>query len=115
MTIQPKRGSHGSPDWYLQRLSAVVLLFLSPAVLWLVVTIAHGNVDQATMQHWLAMPLVQLAHTLFAIAVLWHGYLGVKIIMEDYIHASGWRAAMLAMLQLIAFATLVFWLAHIWL
>ncbi len=108
------RGQHGSPEWYFQRLSAIVLLCLSPAVLWLVIGIEQGQLNQVMIQHWLTMPLVQLAHSLFAVAVLLHGYLGVKIIMEDYLHQAKWRVATLAVVQLIAVATLIFWLTAIW-
>jgi len=113
--IHASLARHGVQEWYLQRLSAVVLLFLAPVALWLVIAVTHGTFNQTTLQIWLANPLIRVGHSLFALAVLLHGYIGIKIIIEDYLHHAMLRTVVIAVVQVISLATLVFWIGHIWL
>lgn len=108
-------GRHGVEEWYMQRVSAVVLLLLAPVVLWGVVVVAHGDVSQVLVLAWLASTPVRLAHSLFAFAVLIHAYIGCKIILEDYLHQPMLRMLTLAALQVVAVVALVFWISRIWL
>jgi len=108
----------GSSDWLRQRVSGLLLI---PLGLWLGFALAHlpsVGYDQAL--GWLRAPWnAFLAVAVAALAFL-HGHLGLRVIIEDYVHirpvkvaclllaqfacAAGGLAAVLAILR-IAFGT----------
>jgi len=77
-----KTGVH---HWWMQRLSAVALV---PLVLWFVYSmIAASHTDHATgILAFLSSPLQAGAMMLFIVTGLYHGCLGVQVIVEDYVH-----------------------------
>jgi len=105
--------SGGLAEWLWQRASAIVVALLLPLPVWLLAKVAGGISQQAFLQ--LVDTLaVRVAHTLLALAVLVHAWVGVKVILDDYLHRIGWRA--LALLAwTVAVVTLgIWWLAVVW-
>jgi succinate dehydrogenase membrane anchor subunit len=102
--------------WRAQRISALALI---PLVLWLVESLlAHLGEDRAQVRAWLGQPIpAVLAAALIAVA-FFHLALGVRVVLEDYVHAPGRLAAALianrvacwalALIALGAVATLAF-------
>jgi succinate dehydrogenase / fumarate reductase membrane anchor subunit len=88
----------GLRTWLLQRISAVYLaVFLVYALvyLWL-----NPQPDYAAWRAWIANPAVSIACAGFVLALLIHGWVGLRDVTLDYVHHLGLR---LAVLTLIAF------------
>ena len=83
----------GTRHFVAQRVTAVILIFLG---LWFAVSIigidifAHGVVVA-----FVADPLNVFLLTLLTVTLAYHSYLGVQVVIEDYVHASGLKAASL--------------------
>lgn len=82
MKIAPstKTGSH---HWIMQRMSAIALI---PIVIWLVLSvlqIVHDPVNY--MPIFFAYPLNTFMGVLFIAVSLYHGSLGMRVLIEDYI------------------------------
>jgi len=106
-------GHSGLFDWYLQRLSAVVLACLLPMALMLVWWVYDGGWSQLELLTWLDSFVVRVLHTLLILALMAHGYVGLKVIFEDYIH-TGWRVLLLGLMLVAMVLFAVWWLALIW-
>ncbi len=90
--------------WLAERVSAVVLLLLTA---WLVASfIAHTGSDYATLIAWLRKPLATILMALLLIALFWHTALGLRVVIDDYIH-SGARIPMLILMRLVCAALAV--------
>ena len=82
MKIAPsaKTGSH---HWIMQRISALGLI---PIVIWFVLSILQIVQDPVNyMPVFFAYPLNAFMGVVFVIFSLYHGSLGMKIVIEDYI------------------------------
>ncbi len=83
----------GTRHFVAQRVTAILLVFLG---LWFAVSIigidvlAHGVVIA-----FVADPLNVILLTLLTITLAYHSYLGVQVVIEDYVHANGIRVASL--------------------
>lgn len=94
----------GSTHWWRQRLTAVALI---PLGLWLCVGL--GSLDDFAYESvsvWMGDPLTSIMLVLTAIALSHHSYLGIQVIIEDYIHARAVKVGALA-LSVFAHAGLV--------
>jgi len=103
----------GLSDWYWQRLSAVILALLLPWLFVFLWMVALGDLNQLTLLSLLDSLPMRIVHSLLILALTLHAYLGLKVIVEDYVH-TGLRVwlmgAMLVSMALFAIA----WLALIW-
>ncbi|HEV2263429.1 MAG TPA: succinate dehydrogenase, hydrophobic membrane anchor protein [Stellaceae bacterium] len=102
--------------WRAQRVSALALILL---VLWLVVSLlAHLGARRAQIQAWLGQPISAALAAALVVAAFFHLALGVRVVLEDYVHTP-WRQAAallvnrvacwaLALIALAAIATLAF-------
>ncbi len=96
----------GAGHWWNQRLTAIALI---PLLLWFSFSIALLAVaDYATLTAWIASPLSTVLMVLSITIGFYHGYLGLQIIIEDYISHRAWRTVMLICIALLflLFATL---------
>ncbi len=76
-----KNGSH---HWIMQRISALALI---PLVIWLVLSVFQIVKDPINfMPIFFAYPLNALMGILFIIISLYHGSLGMTVVIEDYVH-----------------------------
>lgn len=79
----------GTHHWWLQRVTAVALI---PLVVWFVVSILRFAPEgQAAVRGWIASPITMVMLILAVAVGLWHAVLGVQVVIEDYIHAKGWK------------------------
>ncbi|MHB8812269.1 MAG: succinate dehydrogenase, hydrophobic membrane anchor protein [Steroidobacteraceae bacterium] len=86
-----KEGVH---HWWAQRLTSVALV---PLTVWFVVSVLSlPALDYATVtacmgQLWTAVFLI-----LLLVTAAWHSQLGVRVVVEDYVHGSGMKTLTLA-------------------
>lgn len=74
----------GLHHWWMQRVSAVVLV---PLTLWFVFSVAAMvGEGYETIAGWIAHPGVAVALLIYLAAVFYHSALGVQVVIEDYIH-----------------------------
>lgn len=75
-----KTGSH---HWLMQRVSAIALL---PLILWLVLSFVQIAEDpQGYLPVFFAYPLNAIMGILLITTSLYHGSLGLRVVIEDYI------------------------------
>lgn len=90
---------HGAGEWTAERLSSVVLIPLTLWALWSGFELAGAGYDGALA--WFARPLnAWLAGGLWIVG-LWHMHMGLKVIIDDYIHKPGSRGALLGLVALL--------------
>ena len=91
-----KQGVH---HWWVQRLTSVALV---PLAIWFAVSLlALPSLDYATVHAWMNGSWTALALVLFVLAATWHSHLGVRVVVEDYVHASGPKTVALIVLTFI--------------
>jgi succinate dehydrogenase / fumarate reductase membrane anchor subunit len=74
----------GTEDFWRQRVTAIALIPLTLAGLYLVISLT-GRSYPAVRQI-LGSPLVAVLMMLFVIAIVWHMKIGVQVVIEDYVH-----------------------------
>ncbi len=105
---------NGLHDWYLQRVSAVVLALLLPPAFLLLLCLYHGNIDYAAFWSFQHHAGVRALNSLLATALAVHLYTGLKVIIEDYLHAPCLRALLSGGLAILTTTVLLWWLSVIW-
>jgi succinate dehydrogenase / fumarate reductase membrane anchor subunit len=89
-----KSGTH---HWIVQRMTAVALIGLG---LWFVYSIVRlGGQDYFAAYGWLHQPLNALLTALFVFSALWHGKLGLQVVLEDYVHSKPVKVVSLLLLN----------------
>lgn len=77
-----KTGLH---HWWVQRLTAIALI---PLVVWFVVMVLQAAQAEQGMLEILASPVQTGALLLFIVIGLYHGCLGMQVVIEDYVHCG---------------------------
>lgn len=81
-------GKKGTMQWRWQRISALLLVPLS---LWLIVSfsnVVYSEYDQSIA--WVSAPFVGSLLGLTLVSLLFHGYLGIAVVIDDYVRGP-WR------------------------
>jgi len=114
-TVKEPGSAHGGlSDWYWQRLSAVVLAVLLPLPFFLLVSVYSGGVDQQGLLDLLDHVLSRVLHSVLILALIIHAYIGLKVILEDYVHVLGWRIPLIGTMLVMMSGFGIWWLALIW-
>jgi len=98
--------AHGFSDWAWQRISAGLMLLyfiMLPLRLWLDAPELQGLDIRQQAQHWQAwcQPLwFKLSSLIFAWALIYHAWIGVKEITMDYLHHPVVRSRVQAVAKL---------------
>ena len=83
----------GTEHWWAQRLSAVALALLG---LWFAVSLLRlPGFDHAVVVGFIAAPLNTILMTLLCATVAYHSYLGVQVVIEDYVHGPALKVVSL--------------------
>lgn len=84
------RGSakFGTDDYWVQRLTAAVLVPLS--VVLIVFLVRSGAASHADVRAALANPICAIGLAAVIIAGVMHMRIGMQVIIEDYVHAQPW-------------------------
>jgi succinate dehydrogenase / fumarate reductase membrane anchor subunit len=86
----------GVQHWWVQRLTSVALVPLS---IWFVVSLlALPSLDHATVAAWLRQSWSALLLILLVLTAGWHSQLGMRVVVEDYVHDTGLRTLVLVLL-----------------
>lgn len=91
---------NGTQHWWVQRLTAMALLLLSPWFAWLMLGLIGA--DQFTVRMTLAQPVTASLLLAFVLSLFWHAQLGLQVVIEDYVH--GWPEIALQVLVKFAYA-----------
>ncbi len=88
----------GVSHWWAQRVSAMALV---PLMLWLIVSLVgiarQGGADYLAVVDWVSAPLNTVLLLLLVPTLLYHSYLGVQVVIEDYVTADGLKIAALVL------------------
>jgi len=92
----------GAHHWLLQRFTAIGNLVL---MAWLVGSLVLlPDLGYGTARDYLSQPVPATAMALLIVSTFWHARLGLQVLVEDYVHTTGNRFAMIALLNLATFA-----------
>lgn len=83
----------GTSHWVAQRVSAIALLFLGLWFAWSLATMPDFAHASAVAE--IGRPLNSILLLLLSVTLAYHSYLGVQVVIEDYLHAPGIKVAML--------------------
>lgn len=76
----------GAAHWWMQRMTAVALV---PLVLWFTFSVAMiDELDHARFIAWVQSPIVSILLILLIVTGFYHMQLGLKVIVEDYMHVK---------------------------
>lgn len=96
----------GAHHWLMMRYTSIGLLVLS---LWLLFSLLGLNdLSYKTVRAWAAQPLSATGLALLTVVSFWHSQLGLRELIEDYVHEHGNKVACLALLNLAAFGGAAF-------
>jgi succinate dehydrogenase / fumarate reductase membrane anchor subunit len=84
---------HGAGVWIKERATSILLVPLTLWGLWAAATVAGGGFDGAVA--WMKEPLNAILLLLLLGVSLYHMQLGMRVIVEDYIHKPFSKAALL--------------------
>jgi len=85
--------------WWWQRITAVVLVPLS---LWFAAPlITMASAGHAAAAAWVGSPGVALLLVVFILALCYHAYLGVEVVMDDYVHIERVKAKGILAVQVV--------------
>jgi succinate dehydrogenase / fumarate reductase membrane anchor subunit len=78
-----KEGVH---HWWVQRLTSIALL---PLTVWFAVSILSlPALDRITVSAWMGQSWTAVLLSLLVLTATWHSQLGVRVVIEDYIHGG---------------------------
>src|SRR5581483_12015765 len=78
-----KEGVH---HWWLQRLTSIALI---PLTIWFVVSILSlPTFDHVAVIAWMSQTYTALFLILFVLVATWHSQLGLRVVVEDYVHGG---------------------------
>ena len=79
--------------WWMQRLTAVALVPLGSWFALALLTLP--DFSYATVVAWVQGPVTSILLILLVTAIGYHSYLGVQVVIEDYVHTKGLKIAAL--------------------
>lgn len=91
----------GFKHWWAQRLSGIALI---PLTLWFI-KILYGAPDELSASHeewvtWVTAPINSILLLALVIASGYHAYLGLVIVVQDYVHSLFTKTILLVSLRL---------------
>lgn len=95
------RGSakEGVHEWWIQRVTAIALV---PLTLWLFISLVSlPSLDYETITQWMSGVWTAVFLILTVIAAARHSQLGLRVIIEDYIHGSGAKTTALLVMTFV--------------
>lgn len=85
----------GTEHWWAQRVSAAALVLLG---LWFAVALTGLPLgDHAAVVAFIGAPVNAVLLILLAATLAYHSFLGVQVVIEDYVHAHGSKVLLLTL------------------
>ncbi|MCD6035713.1 MAG: sdhD [Rickettsiales bacterium] len=88
---------HGTGHWWAQRVTSVALIPLSLWFVYFVICVAATGGDKFLLS--LSSPFSALMMILFLGTSLYHGALGMQVVIEDYVHNEKAKIFLLLLVQ----------------
>jgi succinate dehydrogenase / fumarate reductase membrane anchor subunit len=86
-------GRGATEHWWAQRLTAVALV---PLGLWFAFSMLRfESFDYASVASWLQQPVSAILLIIMTLALIHHSFLGVQVVVEDYVHAKALKILLL--------------------
>ena len=96
---------NGTDHWWLQRLTAIALV---PMMIWLTMTLVSSTVSNESTNQFLSSKTSIVIFTILIITMLFHATLGVKTVVEDYIHSEKFKFVLIISINLLTWVTGIF-------
>ena len=90
---------HGAGEWMQERLSSLILIPLTLWGLWSGWVLSGAGYEGAL--DWFRSPVNAIVLTATLLVSLWHMNMGLKVIVDDYIHRPASRNALLGLIGLL--------------
>lgn len=90
---------HGAAEWAAERVSSLILVPLTLWGLWSGCALSGGGYDAALA--WFGAPVNAVLLAITLLVSVWHMQMGLKVIVDDYIHKPGSRTAILGLIGLL--------------
>ena len=85
--------NNGSNHWWSQRVSGIALI---PLTFWFLVSLVNiFDADLTTFKNWINYNANGALLSLLIVFMFYHGFLGLQVIIEDYIHQESAKIAVL--------------------
>jgi len=102
-----ERGLHsgGAFQWFFQRITGAVLLLILIGHFWVLHFFPqgqHGVITYDIVMNRLNNPFWRTFDLMFLVFGIYHGMNGVTLLIHDYVHAKGWRMALVGTLWVAA-------------
>ena len=96
--VEGMGSSHsGTGHFWHERVTAVALIPLS---LWfLYAMLGLVGTSEVTALQFLAHPLNALLMSGFIVFSLWHAYLGLQVVVDDYVHTAGMKIFLMLLIR----------------
>lgn len=92
----------GAHHWLVSRYTAIGSLLLTA---WFISSVLMlPNLQYKTVIEWIAKPVPATLLGLFVLINIWHGRLGIQVVIEDYVHDHANKFASIVALNLVTFA-----------
>jgi succinate dehydrogenase / fumarate reductase membrane anchor subunit len=86
----------GAHHWWLQRLTSIALV---PLTIWFTVSmLSLPSLDHVTVVSWMAQSWTALLLIVLVLVATYHSQLGVRVVVEDYVHNNGMKTLTLVIL-----------------
>ena len=83
----------GTDHWWAQRVSAIALILLGG---WFVISLLRiDSLTYLDVIRFIGVPLNAVLLSLLSLTLAYHSYLGVQVVIEDYVHAPATKVVSL--------------------
>jgi succinate dehydrogenase / fumarate reductase, membrane anchor subunit len=87
---------NGVRHWWQQRLTSIALV---PLTVWFAVSLLSlPSLGHPALVAWMSQSWTALLLILFVLIAAWHSQLGVRVVVEDYVHDVGARTLTLVVI-----------------
>ena len=90
----------GAQHWWMQRITAVALVFLGIWFVILMLGLMHAGFHEA--HRMLSRPWNAVLMIAFTSAMFWHAQLGLQVVIEDYVHTRWLEVGLMVLVKLLA-------------
>ena len=108
-----KSAHHGAGTWLAERFTGLALLLLTIWAAWAACKIAGTGFDGA--RAFVAQPLNAGLLSLTVVVAIWHSYMGLRVIVEDYFDKNEGRGVYLFLVFLLSLVLLAACLGGVYL